>query len=63
MITKESTLKQILEIKDADQILIDYHVPCLFCPMIKQEMDQLTIGQVCEMYEIDLGNLLKDLNK
>ncbi len=63
MIKKQSTLKQILEIKGTDQILINHHVPCLFCPMMKQEMDQLTIGQICEMYEIDLEKLLTDLNK
>ena len=63
MITKDSTLKQIIEVEGADNILLKNNIPCLLCPMMKQEMNQLTIGNVCEMYGIKLDEILKKLNK
>jgi hypothetical protein len=61
-ITKDTTLSEILEIKKADKILTKYGVPCLTCPMAKFELNELKIGQVAEMYKLDLKNILKELN-
>lgn len=63
MITKNTTLGEILKLKNAEEILGKYRVPCITCPMAKMEMDTLEIGQIAEMYGIDLENLLKELNK
>lgn len=61
--TKETFLKKILREDRTEKILAKYKVPCLSCPMLKFEVENLTIGQICEMYGIDLENLLNDLNR
>jgi hypothetical protein len=61
-ITKETTLKEILEIEGAEEILQKYNLPCLFCPMVAFEISNLKIGDVCKVYGINEKDLLKDLN-
>lgn len=61
-INKETTLAEVLKNKGAEEILAKYSLPCLSCPMAKFEMEKLKIGEVCEMYGVDLKNLLKELN-
>lgn len=51
-----------MEIKDAEKILAKYKVPCLTCPMAKMELNELKIGQVADMYKLDLKGILKELN-
>jgi len=62
-ITKNTTLAVILKKPENEKILAKYNLPCLTCPFASLEMESLKIGKICEMYEIDIGNLLKDLNK
>lgn len=62
-ITKDTNLSEILGDSNIEKILIKHKFPCLSCPMAKLEMEKLKIGEVCEMYGIDLSKLLKDLNK
>ena len=62
-ITKDTTLAKILNYPEAEKILAKYNLPCLGCPFAKFEMENLKIGEVCKMYNIDLKNLLKELNK
>ena len=62
-ITAETTLATILEIPGAEQILEKYHLPCLHCPMSRMEMGVLQLGQVCEMYGISAGDVLRELNQ
>jgi len=62
-ITEETILAEILKIPDAQEILAKYNLPCLSCPMAKFEIEKLKIGQVCQMYGLDIDNLLKELNK
>jgi hypothetical protein len=57
-----TTLKKILEIKGADEILFKYSVPCMSCPMASFEIGKLEIGQVCKMYGLDCKKILKELN-
>lgn len=61
-ITKDTTLAEVLEMSDAEEILAKYKVPCLTCPMAKMEMQVLKIGDICKMYGIDSEKLLKELN-
>ncbi|MDP2951601.1 MAG: hypothetical protein Q8N55_04430 [bacterium] len=61
-ITKTTTLENILEIPNVEQILSKHKVPCLTCPMAKFEMATLRIGDICKMYGIDEKELLKELN-
>jgi len=61
-ITKNTTLVEILELAGTEQILAKYKLPCLFCPMAKFEIENLKIGEVCKMYNIDAEKLLKELN-
>ena len=62
-ITKDTTLAEILKYPETEKILVKYNLPCLRCPFAKMEIDALKIGQVCQMYGIDLENLLKELNR
>lgn len=62
-ITEKTTLKEILEIKGAEDILAKYNMPCLTCPMAEVEMKTLTLGQICQMYGINLEKLLKEVNE
>ena len=61
-ITKDTTLSEIFENQKAGEVLAKHNVPCLTCPFASLEMNQLTLGQICEMYKIDLKSLLTDLN-
>jgi len=61
-ITKETTLAEILKLPEAEKILAKYNLPCLSCPFANLEMENLKIGQICEMYGIDIEKLLKELN-
>lgn len=62
-ITQNDTLAVILKEDGAKKVLQKYNFPCLTCPMAKFEIENLKIGQVCEMYGIDLDKVLKELNK
>jgi hypothetical protein len=62
-ITKESVLKDILEIKGAEEILQKHELPCLHCPMAQYELHLLKLGEVCQRYSIDLDKVLEELNK
>ena len=62
-ITKNTTLAKLLKKSGCKEILEKYNLPCLGCPCVQYEMDSLEIGQVCEMYKIDLKSLLEELNK
>jgi len=63
MITKNTTLEEILKYPKANTILIEFGVPCLSCPMAAIEMNKLKIGEICETYGIDCDKLIKKLNK
>jgi len=61
-ITGKTTLQDALRIKDADEILNKFQVPCLHCSMAAFEMGQLTIGDIANMYGLKLKDMLHDLN-
>ncbi|MBU1205059.1 MAG: DUF1858 domain-containing protein [Nanoarchaeota archaeon] len=61
-ITKDTTLAKVLEINGAEKILLKYEMPCLHCPMAQMEMASLKLGDICNMYGINLDKLLKELN-
>ncbi|NCC70336.1 DUF1858 domain-containing protein [bacterium] len=60
---KNTKLSKILENPKGDEVLHSNGVPCVTCPMAKFEMDSLEIGQICEMYGLDLEKILKELNE
>ena len=62
-ITQKTVLADVLKAKNAEKVLAKHNVPCVTCPFAKMEMDKLKIGQICEMYGIDLKKLLSDLNQ
>jgi hypothetical protein len=61
--TKNSTLAEILEKEGTEKILAKFNLPCLTCPMIQLEIQNLKLGDVCKIYGIDIDKLLKELNK
>ncbi len=61
-ITKDTTLDELLNNPKAQEILAKYNLPCLSCPFAKLEMENLKIGEVCKMYNIDFQKLLKELD-
>ncbi len=62
-ITEDTILADILKVKGAEEILTEFHIPCLGCPFAKFEIEKLKIGDVCRNYDIDIENLLRELNK
>jgi len=62
-IIKETKLSVILKNPKAQEILVKYKLPCLGCAFAHMEMDKLKIGEVCEMYGLNIKGLLKELNE
>jgi hypothetical protein len=60
---KNTKLSTIIQNPKLNEVLHREGVPCVTCPMAKFEMDSLEIGQICEMYGLDLEKILKELNK
>jgi len=61
-ITKDTTLAEILKNPEAEKFLAKYNLPCLSCPFAESEMENLKIGDICQMYGIDIDKLLKEIN-
>lgn len=62
-ITKETTLKEALKKKGAEEILLKHNIPCVTCHFAKMEMEKLSLLDICKNYNIKIEGLLKDLNK
>ena len=62
-ITKGTILAEIVKDQKMADILTEHNLPCLTCPFGKLEMEKLKVGEVCQMYGIDIDKLLEDLNK
>lgn len=62
-ISKDTILKEILEIPGATEVLTKYNVPCLSCPFAGDEMAHLKIGQIAKIYGIDLKGLIAELKE
>jgi len=62
-ITKNTILADILEVPGAKEILAKYHLPCLSCPLAQSEIQRLKLGNVCEKYDINAKDLIKELNQ
>ena len=62
-ITENTTLAEVLEKPELVEVLAKYNLPCLSCPFAKMERENLKIGDVCKMYDINLQKLLGELNK
>lgn len=63
LITKNTTLSELLGNPKAVEILAKYRLPCLSCPFAKAEMETLKIGDVCKMYGLNMDKLLNDLQE
>ena len=62
-ITKDTFLSEILEHPGAEKILKRHNLPCLSCPLASTEMHLLKVGQVCELYGINIKAIIKELNE
>ncbi len=62
-ITKNTTLKEILELDKAKEVLAKHNVPCITCPFARMEMENLKLEDICKNYNIKIEGLLKDLRK
>jgi hypothetical protein len=62
-ITKQTNLGEIMELKGVNEVLSKHDVPCISCPMAQFEMNELTLGQICENYDIDAEKLIQELSK
>jgi hypothetical protein len=60
--SSKSVLSEILKLKEGEEILHKHGVPCVSCPFAKMEMEKLQLGQICQMYGLDLKKILSDLN-
>jgi len=62
-ITKDTSLSLLLGDPKTQEILAKYNLPCLSCPFAEFEMENLKIGEVCKMYNINIEKLLNDLER
>jgi len=62
-ITKKTKLSKIIDNKKAEKILKKYDFPCLSCPFARYEMEELEIGNICEIYDINGKKLIEELNE
>jgi hypothetical protein len=62
-ITSKTKLEKIFSKKPLLNTLAKYGVPCVTCPLAKQEIDKLSLGYVCGIYGINKEELIKELNK
>jgi hypothetical protein len=62
-ITTKTKLREILENKKLFKVLEKYNFPCLSCPLAKFELENLELGQICKIYNIDAKKLIKELNE
>lgn len=62
-IDKNTTIEKILEIEGAEDVLRKYNLPCLSCPMASLEIGSLKIGEVSEMYGLDIDSIIKELEE
>ena len=61
-ITKDTILADIIKDPKKEEILMKFNLPCLSCPMAASEVGILKLGEVCQMYNIKIEDLLKELN-
>ena len=62
-ITSQTSLQEIMSLPGAEEVLSQYKVPCLTCPVAKFEMEDLKIGEICKIYDLDEKGLIEALNK
>ena len=62
-VDEHTKLGKILKIRGMEKILTKFSVPCVSCPMAKMEIDNLEIGDVCNMYGLNTKELILDINK
>lgn len=62
-VAESTTLKDIVEIEQGEDILKKHGVPYMTCPMAAQELNTLTIGEITQIYRLNLDKILKELNK
>ena len=60
---ENSTLREVLEVKKAREVLKEIDFPCLECPMSFFEMEKVTLKDIARIYNLDLKKILKKLNE
>ncbi len=61
-IEKETTLNKIIEHLERREVLERHGLPCLHCPLLREEMSFLKIGDLAKRYKLDLEKILEELN-
>ena len=62
-ITEESTLSEILETEEGEEILLKHGIPCLGCPLMGAEASEISIEEVSNKYGLELEKIIADLNQ
>jgi hypothetical protein len=62
-INSQTPLAEILKKPELVKVLEKYKFPCLSCPFAKMEIENLKLGNVCKIYNIDEKRLIKELNE
>lgn len=62
-VDEHTKLGKIMKIRGMEKILTKFSVPCVSCPMAKMEIDNLEIGDVCNMYGLKKKELILEINK
>ncbi len=62
-ITSKTKIAKLFAKKTLLNVLKKYEVPCVSCPIAKQEIDKNSIGYVCDIYGLPKEEIIKELNK
>ena len=60
-INKNTLLAELFEREEYKRALEALGVPCFSCPFFKEEASYLTVGEVCERFNLDFKKLIKEL--
>ena len=61
-ITESTSLDKLVSNERIYPILQKYGVPCIDCPMMQDEFDQLNLKKVCELYGINYKKIIEEIN-
>ncbi len=60
---KNKPLKELLKDEDILGILIEEGIPCLTCPFLPLEMNNITLLDIAKIYNLDLDKILKKIKE
>jgi len=61
-VDRHTKLGKLMKMRGIEKILAKYNVPCISCPIAKQEMDFLELGYLCDIYGLKEKEMILEIN-